>query len=147
MEHFPIKTCGICRYYSGNLGAFFGHVYTAHSEYVSQLGFLRQFATHGLLPVYGQLCALYTNQLADSLQRCMPKRKVHISVGRRNTPTFKHYERLGYQQVFGYSVKYRNADLFKKVVEGMKEGGCVRTVDPPPVTLIGVCTAACKREY
>lgn len=43
-------------------------MHTAHWEYVSQLGILWQFATHDLLPVYRQLCALYTNQLDNTLQ-------------------------------------------------------------------------------
>lgn len=58
-------------------------MYTEHSEYASQLGFLRQFATHDLLPVYGQLCALYTNQLVNTLS----KRKAHIS-GRQEKQTY-----------------------------------------------------------
>lgn len=33
-------------------------MYTVHLEYASQLGFLWQFATHSLLPVYSQLYAL-----------------------------------------------------------------------------------------
>lgn len=58
--------------------------------------------------VYSQLCVLYTDQLANSL-----KAVVEEHVGRRNTPTFN---------------KYHNADLFKMVVKGMKEGGCVQMV-------------------
>ena len=51
---------------------------------------------------------------------------------------------------------HRNVDLFKKLVEGMKEGGCVRTVQKVRhswKTLRKIknkklfCTAACKREY
>lgn len=97
-----------------------------------------------------------------------PKEKPTFLIGRRNTPTFKHYARLGYQQVFGYE-KYRNAKLFKKVSEGMKEGGCVYTneqvcnrwtmrkkqscflyfdvINNMLSMLIRTCTAACKQEY
>lgn len=49
MWNFPIKTCGICRYYSG-LGSI---LWT-----LGNLRFSPQSVTHGLLPVYGQLCAL-----------------------------------------------------------------------------------------
>ena len=52
-------------------------MHTAHSENASQLSFLRQFATHGLLPVYGQLCAFYTNHLAD-ICRDAQKKKTHF---------------------------------------------------------------------
>lgn len=91
---------GICQYYSG----FKSIIWTCiqHSEYVSQLGFLPQFATHGLLTVLSALCVvmemLNKNQLANSLQGwcrdACPKKKPTFLFGRGNTPTFKHYVRL-----------------------------------------------------
>ena len=69
-------------------------------------GFYRSFRHTAccLFPVNGQLCALDTNQLANSLagvEMHAQKKKPTNLVRRRNTPTFKHYERL--QQVFGYA--------------------------------------------
>lgn len=46
-----------------------------------------------------------------------PKGNNTFLVQRRNTTTFKHCERLGYQQVSFLNMhKHCNADLFKKVV-------------------------------
>lgn len=66
--------------------------YAANSDYASQLGFLLQFVTHGLLPA----CTLQRNQLANSLQGWgsdeSSKEKPTFLAGRKNTP-FKRYER------------------------------------------------------
>lgn len=62
---------------------------------------LRQFATHGLITAYDQLCVFESNQRTKLRQRCVHGRKAHI-VGQKNAPNFKLYERLWYQQAFGY---------------------------------------------
>lgn len=46
-----------------------------------------------------------------------------ILSGGRNTPALKHYERLGKQRGFLEMQKDLNTELFKKVAEGIKEGG------------------------
>lgn len=59
--------------------------------------------------------------LANSLQGCgregCTKEKPTFLLARRNTPTYKHDQRFGYQQV----LEYHNSDLFKRVAEQMKE--------------------------
>lgn len=40
MQHFLKRTCGIFQYY---LASIWHILYTVHSEYASQLGFLRAF--------------------------------------------------------------------------------------------------------
>lgn len=69
------------------LGAFFEHIHNI------------------LLPVYGQLCASSSQQFAKLELRCMHRRKTPFLVRRRNTTTLKCFERLGYQQIFGYAQK------------------------------------------
>lgn len=43
------------------------------------------------------------------------------------TPTFKLHKRLGYQQVFGYAQTSQHWP-FQEDIQGMKDGGCVRSV-------------------
>lgn len=90
-----------------------------HSEYASQLVFLPfvQFAQS----LWSALCAAQPTISKAGVE--MHAKKKSLAAGRRNTPAFKHYDRLEYQQVFDV---HSNSDLFKKLAERMKEGGCVR---------------------
>ena len=91
-------------------------MYTTHSEYASQSGFLPQFATvYSLFTAYGQLCVvlwlLYTNQPANSSNEFGCGRDA-CSKEEKTKATFKHYERLGYQQVFGYAQTFQRLVFF-----------------------------------
>lgn len=69
------------------LGAFSGHVCSAFGVCVSTGVFTAVTATHSLSPVCGQLCALETNQVANSSPGCMLKRNAHIP-GRKEKHTY-----------------------------------------------------------
>lgn len=87
---WPYSECSIFRLRCGYagiiqvLGVFFGHLYDTYctAEYVSYFydRILRQFETHRLLPVYGQLCTLYTIQLSFSEYGQRPEYFLHVNI-------------------------------------------------------------------
>ena len=81
------------------LEAFFGHVYSAFGICIS----IRVFtAVYGLLPVYGLWSALCIAMVAVHKPTSQQFANVADPIRRRNTATLKNYQRLGYQQLFGY---------------------------------------------
>ena len=69
-----------------------------------------------------KMLTLTLKQIHESIFTCNTKWFVIYStpkchIWRINTPSFKDYERLGYQQVLSNMLKYFNANLFKKVVK------------------------------
>ena len=140
-------------------------MYTAHSECVSIVCFLSQFATvvmasfwlFCLFKDYGQLCALlwllYTNQLANSLQN------FRTAACTKEKPTSQWSEGkthllLTIMKDFLY---YCFLDIamptFSRrwLIKGIKVWGCVWMVKQVrhwwKTSKILLCTAACKREY
>ena len=112
--------------------AFFGHVYRAFKILASlQL-------TVSSVRRYG--CCTQTNQ--PTVQVSPAAVEMHgQKKRRRNTPSFKHYKRLGYKQAFGY----------KQILQlwSFQEGGWRNEkwrLSNFWRKLIGVCTAPCKER-
>ena len=71
-------------------------MYAAHSEYTSQSGILPKFATvYSLLLVYSLWSALCVAMVVvhKPTSQQFAKEKPTFLFGRRNTATFKHYEK------------------------------------------------------
>lgn len=88
-------TCQLCSCLRSILRTNIQHIQNAPQS---------QFAKQDHFPVYGQLCA-FLNKLENSLQgrvEMHKNRNPHFWL-EGVAPTTKHYERHGYQQVFGYS--------------------------------------------
>lgn len=92
--------------------------------------------THGLLPAYVQFSASYTNQMSEAeIQMHVPphpkniykyiKTRPHNSCCKEESHLPLNLSKDFNTNRFLDMCKYHNADLFYKVVEGMRGGDCV----------------------
>lgn len=124
MQHFLIMTRVTFRYCSG-----FWSILWQHIRNMCLVGFFNGSFQHTASCLFMVISVLCTQPTVWRLEMQAQKKSPHFWSGRRNTSTFKHYERLWYQQVFGgVCTNIHNANLLKKVVEGMNDGACVCTV-------------------